>query len=96
MVGIISYFIFVRSFEAEWFGPDGTTAEKLKLNGLNSDEKKVGSEYTDSGYHERIKKLDDKPGNSGLQSNAKPSDKPGCFTQVRLVLLVFNIFKHLL
>lgn len=85
LVGIISYFIFVRSFESEWFGPDGTTTEKVKLNGLNSDEKKVDSEYTDSGYHERIKKLDDKPGNSGLQSNAKPSDKPGCFTQANTI-----------
>ena len=78
----MSYFIFVRSFEAAWFGPDG--AEKLKLNSIDQ---KLGSEYTDSGYHERIKKLDEKPGVSGIQQQ-KPSDKPGCFQQ-ELILTFF-------
>ena len=84
IVGVLSYFIFVRSFEAEWFGPGG--AEKLKLNSIDQ---KLGSEYTDSGYHERIKKLDEKPGVSGIQ-NQKPSDKPGCFQQELILILYYN------
>ena len=83
IVGVLSYFIFVRSFQTEWFGPDG--AEKLKLNSVDQ---KLGSEYTDSGYHERIKKLDEKPGVSGIQQQ-KPSDKPGCFQQE--LILIFLI-----
>ena len=90
VIGAGSYFIFVRSFEREWFTPL-KLGEKVKLNGLNDETKKVESEYTDSGYHERIKKLDDsKPGCSVTTTTAttaqvpapKSSEKPGCFQQV--------------
>ena len=54
LIGIGSYFIFVRAFEKEWFG-----SEKTKLNDIDmikSGRKATGSEYTDSGYHEKINK----------------------------------------
>lgn len=89
IIGAGSYFVFVRSFEREWFTPLNLN-EKVKLNGLNNDDesknKLGGSEYTDSGYHERIKKLEDKPGPSAATAAAavgqKSGDKPGCFQQV--------------
>ena len=52
LVGIVSYFLFVRSFEKEWFG-----MEKSKLNDIDiikNGGKPSSSEYTDSGYYEKV------------------------------------------
>jgi len=47
IIGVGSYFIFVKSFEKLWFG-----TEKSKID-LENEKCKNGSEYTDSGYHEK-------------------------------------------